>query len=645
MTVEIDPTRPGGHLSTAEPSAISTSEPSVRFFNATLILLALSVLIVCLGYALSRSSEPGALTAYYVGEFMTALMPVVFILKNKNFHFSIGAWLSITIGISTFIIAYCYSPMRFPLSDEYQHMFTAQAILTSHHLFGYNPTLPVSPQFPGLEIVTSALSSVSGLSIFVCGTIVAGICHVLLTGLVFFLGRALGLSSRAALIGVIIFTTGYDYQSFLSYFIYETFALPFFVATLILFIKSLRADSVFSKITFSIGTVVVAFVTIVSHHVTSYLMTFLIVMLGLFAIPSFRRKEQNLWLIILPVVSIVGLLLFWDLAVATDTLHYLGQIKSDLSGAKGVTQVSLLPSQQVVAHVASGSGQAPSGITAPPLRIIGDMGIVIFAVILAIGSWTVWRNKSSYPRSLWMAPMVAGIGYFALLPIFVFSSNGVGLVGRAQVLLLIPAGMLAAAGLERVSYFALSGQHTKQRARRLRYAGAALGLSLVAAGGVPASYPPSTGKLPSPFNDDAYTRSADAHTIETGEWISRTLGPTARLAADHSSQLLFEAIGGVPAIQGIANLFESETFSSADARLVRRLKIGYVVADQRLTTEVPAGDSNFDDDPLSGGYKEPLPASTLTKFDHLSGVSRIFDDGVIVIYALEGSPLDKKSNT
>ena len=101
--------------------------------------------------------------------------------------------------------------------------------------------------------------------------------------------------------------------------------------------------------------------------------------------------------------------------------------------------------------------------------------------------------------------------------------------------------------------------------------------------------------------------------------------------------LLLESRSGVQIVPDAANLFETETFTTEDALLVQELRIGFVVADRRLTTEIPAGGSNFDNDPLSGLYARPLPTQVLTKFDHIDGVSRVFDDGVIVIYDLNGS--------
>ena len=114
-------------------------------------------------------------------------------------------------------------------------------------------------------------------------------------------------------------------------------------------------------------------------------------------------------------------------------------------------------------------------------------------------------------------------------------------------------------------------------------------------------------------------------------------GPSARTAGGHTEQLLLESIAGIQIVPDTANLFETEGFTAQDALLVQGLQVGYVVVDRRLTTEIPAMGFDFDDDPLSSDYTHPLPAAVLSKFDHIQGVSRIFDDGVIVVYDLRGS--------
>ncbi len=70
------------------------------------------------------------------------------------------------LGISLYVVQFMVSPLHFSSFDEFLHWRTAADIIRSTHLFSQNPMLPVSPYYPGLEIVTSFVSTIAGLSIF-----------------------------------------------------------------------------------------------------------------------------------------------------------------------------------------------------------------------------------------------------------------------------------------------------------------------------------------------------------------------------------------------------------------------------------------------------------------------------------------------
>jgi hypothetical protein len=82
----------------------------------------------------------------------------------------------------------------------------------------------------------------------------------------------------------------------------------------------------------------------------------------------------------------------------------------------------------------------------------------------------------------------------------------------------------------------------------------------------------------------------------------------------------------------VAPLFETTTLTNYDLRLIRSEHIDYIIADYRITGQVPAEGYDFDRDPLGGSYSSPLPSVVLTKYDTAPGVDRVFDDGNIVIY-------------
>lgn len=606
-------------------------------------MLCIGAVLTCVGYALSRSATDGATGVFFLGEAIVALGPLYLVLRKEATTDADGMWVALALGAASFLILACYSPLRFAFVDEYQHALTAQSIMTTGHLFGHNPALPVSATYPGLEIVTSALSQLSGLSIFASGTLIAGLCHVTMTVLVYCLARQLRLSPRLALFSVVIFSCGYTYQSFLSFFAYETFAVPFLLASVIALLRFFQATSTERQRVLGLAALVFALVTIVSHHITSYVcVLYSLLIFGSFGLsdPVWKKRRKGL---LVAGLLLVGIVLGWNFGVATDTVHYLGQIRVFLFNI--VSKTKITPPTAAVIHHVAGTGPAPGASTPLPLTLLGEIGAVAVLILIPFGAWTVWQDPERFPRSLWATPLLACIGYFATVPIFLSSAGGASLVGRGQILLLIFAGPVAAIPLGETGRVHSVVQYFRERSsRRVLSFGVVTTLAIaMVLGATSASYPPYPSKLPGPYNVDAVTRSTDQRTLEAGSWIGTHLGVKTTVAADSTEESLLSSVAGVPVLPNVVNLFETEGYTPADASLVQALKLQYIFADSRLTEEVPADGADFPRDPLDGHYVHPLPVESLAKFDHIPGVSRVFDDGVIVMYGVKGSEYYRKA--
>src|SRR5205823_4106453 len=83
-------------------------------------------------------------------------------------------------GICFYLVQLMISPLHFSGFDEFLHWRTADDIARIGHLFSENSMLPVSPYYPGLETVTNALSTTSGLSTFHAAIIVISAARLLM---------------------------------------------------------------------------------------------------------------------------------------------------------------------------------------------------------------------------------------------------------------------------------------------------------------------------------------------------------------------------------------------------------------------------------------------------------------------------------
>jgi len=149
-----------------------------------------------------------------------------------------AAWLAVALALATYLVKYLYSPVAFEFSDEFLHWRTLTTLLATYHLFGVNNALPVSPAYPGIEVATSALIDLTGLTVFPAGLIVAGLAHLVCTAALYALFRLVAGSARVALAAVTVYATNPHYQVFDAIFGYQTLALAFFALALLAFRKA-----------------------------------------------------------------------------------------------------------------------------------------------------------------------------------------------------------------------------------------------------------------------------------------------------------------------------------------------------------------------------------------------------------------------
>jgi len=176
----------------------------------------------------------------------------------------------------------------------------------------------------------------------------------------------------------------------------------------------------------------------------------------------------------------------------------------------------------------------------------------------------------------------------------------------------------------------------------LRRRSAALaGVGLVTVGSLMAGWPPAWERLPGRFLVSGFESGVTPEGLDAARWAGEQLTPNSRVAADATNATLFSTAGNLDLVRDISPLFYSTRFRAQDRELVLDQDIRYVVADDRLTQQLPASGSYFPVDPQAFRHTEPLDPQGLAKFDDVPGVSRVFDSGHIVVYDLQDSSYDE----
>ena len=140
------------------------------------------------------------------------------------------------------------------------------------------------------------------------------------------------------------------------------------------------------------------------------------------------------------------------------------------------------------------------------------------------------------------------------------------------------------------------------------------------------------------INDAA---SIEPMGIEAARWTKDWLGSGNNFAANRVNQLLLATYGDQNVVTNMATTrsnavdvsyaFLDDKIDDNATAAIKRGRIEYLEVDLRDATDLPVLGAYFLlGEP--GGGKRPPPVSTLLKYDNAPEVTRIFDNGHIVIY-------------
>jgi hypothetical protein len=582
------------------------------------VTAATGVLFVAAAYTAGRlghSDSAWANRAYWLGQGLILVPTSARLLSRRVLTIGETVTVITILTVAEYLVWICYSPLGFTFVDELEHWRSTVNILQSGKLSEVNYLLPISPHYPGLEEVTSALASVTGLSVFISGLIVAGVAHLLFVYVLYLLFREISGSYRVAGVAVLCYAGNSHFASVDSMFIYQTLALPFFGLTLLaawrLGSKRTTVRERAGWLAFALLMIIAAVVT---HHVTSYVLVAGLVLVALAALATANWRMAG-WTAVLALLSAAAVV-SWLVFAAPETWAYL----------QPFAESSL---QSLRALLAGGHFSAPP-ISAGPLvdRVLSDLAVLTVSVLLPIGWWQVWRR---YRRQPWMVAMAVGsISWYAIVIVRFTVVDGSELAGRASTFVFVPTAYITALAVGHLAAVAVRWQASAVAAAVL-----VVVLTLLF-DGLANGWPPYWERLPGSYQVAGSERSVEPEVIDTATWTLATLGPGNHFATDFGSYPVLGSYGDQNPLRDVAYLYTSPIYTQADALQAEAQSLRYVWVDQRLSESLPAYGQYFPIDPNAGKYKHPLPATDLNKFNNVPGIDRIYDSGDILIYELPG---------
>lgn len=517
------------------------------------------------------------------------------------------------LGLALYLVQFMKNPGAFSAFDSFLHWRTANDILRTDHLFSLNAMLPVSPYYPGLEIVTDAISSTTGLSIFHAAVLVTLFSRFLMILALFLFFEQITRSSRMAGIGLLIYMANPHFTFFDSIYSYETLALP--LAIFMLYILTRYANTGKNQ-RWVIATAWIVLVAVtITHHMTNYVFDGL---LCLWAGISFFRPVPRKVRIHLTAIALFAPLL--SLAYAfflpgNPVWAYL----SDYFGS------AFKQLEQIVTGSGSARPLFTSALQTPPLWdklfITGAVALVTFSLPFALLSLQRLHRENALAVTFGLISLS-----YPLTQVFRFTSFGTEITDRSAAFLFLP---IAYALTILITHF----WPTRRLSRRAisLIAGAILVIFL---GNIIVATGPNLTGIPGPYLVVASSRSLEPEGIQDALWGLAYLGPNNRIATDRTNQALMSTYGDQRVLTrlndniDIAPIFYSAQFNSADITLIQSGHIHYLVVDTRLSTSLPLDGTYFEND----APRTIISRDSLTKFATVAPINRLFDSGDIVIY-------------
>jgi len=576
------------------------------------VTIALGVFLVAVGAEAGRVSSWWAEPLFWLGLIVIFVPVAARIISPKPVRQERIALL-VMLGCGLYLFRYLEQPLAFGFNDEFLQWRTAQNIAVSEHLFLPSPLLPISPFYPGLHIVTNALSSLTGLSIFASGMIIINVAGLVLVLSLFMFYEYLSGSAVVAGIATMLYMMKPTFFADTLYH-YEDLAMPFMAFILFVIIRRNHAPKG-HRMGLTLAICLGLAAVVVTHHVTSYMLDlFLVVWTAVFLILKIKASSQKNRVqevqggpggIALLAIVLSAAWLIYTGARAVGYLYptyssTVSQFLQILAGEKATRQFF---------HDAGGFVE--------PLweRLAAFAAVALIMLGLPFGLFQIWRRYRANATAIALA-IIALV--YPVSQLIRLTSAGVNLGGRLQPYLFGAIALVLAIG---ITHLWLS------RAPNWWYRVPLIGLMTITfIGGWVTGTSPLWNRLPGSYLPYSDQRSIQPESVTAAKWAFSYLGTGQRIISDQVNTILMATYGRewvvTPANSQlqVSSVFTSPHFDHDVQTILQQGGIQDVVVDRRLI-----GVDQTD-------YIQPLDAGMLSKFDGVQGVNRVFDSGNVIIY-------------
>lgn len=593
---------------------------------ATLASVALGVVLVVAAYAMA--SRHGASQSHYhvfwLG--MTFIFtPLVLVLSAKETGRLARLLASVALGLATYLPRFVRLHTAPLVNDEFGHFQQSEALFRTGRLFAKNSIVPPAQDFPGLHTLTVGLRELSGISTITLGAVLVAAFHVLAVVGIYCLASSLADDRRVGGLAASLYAVSPSFGFFDSMYAYESFAIPLLIWSIVCATHLIEARRRADRRYWVVALVIVAGAAVTTHHLTSYVLIFSLIVLTLTHrlgrsawVVSTARSGRMLGFVALVLVALAG----WRIVNSeTDLVSYLSVFPR--RGAAALVEIF---------RSRTDSGSSPTGSSAPaqPVRELFQgsalpgyeqyLAYLISPVLLllaGIGAWTQRRLLNARTVAL----CVLGLAYFASLP-FVLTSGGSPGAHRSWAYSYVGLSVVAGLGLSRLA---------ESLPRLLNRMLCPLVIVAVLMGNY-GSAVPDAERFPGPYQLGRDGRSVTPELIEMAKWFGAHEGRGKPIVTDLRTAAPMVAYAEVvlPRFPSWELFFPTVAPRSQFVDLLYERGIRYVVVNRRLATDHYYSVPYFHDQPAPPS--NPLPLASIDKFDELPWLTLIYESPNFRIY-------------
>jgi hypothetical protein len=539
----------------------------------------------------------------------------------------LGSLREITVAILGLYPAAVYrmsSPLVLAGYDEHQHTQSLMNLLHGSGLFSPNPTLQVSPNYPGLELFTAVAIRLTGLPVMLAQSLVVLLCRLLLVLIIYHAALLISPSRRGASLVVAFYAVSSHFYAFDSGFAYETLALTLGLGGIFLLRRAQLADYAAARRLFFIASLVLI-ATVATHHSTSYM-----VLAFLIAWAAVSPKGERKLLARAAVVMGVAVAI-WTTALGTRIVGYLAPIVS--TAMQSAHDFLAGTSQHHVFGASAGT---------PPPPAWERVFLVVYTLattFAALACAWIMLSRAFHNRDRMLGLLGALNLLFPLTAAAHFDPSVGELGDRAASFLFLPLALSCSLIIQRHPRVTRRPTDRYNPFRPAVLIALISGTAIVYLGGTLLGSSPDYNRLPGPYLPSADFRTQDPETLAAVGWAGRHLPTGSTVIADRVPAVILGSEALWPVTnpqQGFvpAELYFSSSWRPQQTAIVKGLHVDYLYVDTRLADSLPYLGYYFS----RGETAKPtrITVADVAKFAHVPGLKAVYHHGPVTIYDTSG---------